>query len=425
MGRSDALVSDRAWAGLAWAACAGSITLFVVGVVVPAATNPYTNGFAGLYVQSKIVIEHPRDLARLNDDAWFQRQVDQSMGRHIEETGRGQPPTTGLIALPVGWLSPARARLVWTVISVFLWIAGLKVFADALSLRPFRGIPPVLWLTAATTLYRPIAENLARGQGYTLMFLLLCVAMRSAMRSPRSAVVGVPLGLMLILKSAGLWFCPLLAVGRRWRIIASAVATVMLVALFLTALAGAEAWRVYFSNALVDMYREPSKHVTAYQTLQSLFGHLFVYERLWNPWVVADAPALAAVLDFAVIGGVFVVSVRRQRIDSDRIGERALTIGMFIAPIVAVAPIGEGYHYVMVLPAVLIAWWWAFKARTTRRDWLILVLCTALICVPQRIYGSTLLRSGWTAVLAYPRVYGSLILWAVLARVLGPRRRDP
>src|SRR4029079_6534975 len=124
-----------------------------------------------------------------------------------------------------------------------------------------------------------------------------------------------------------------------------------------------------------------------------------------------------------LIGGVFVISVMRQRIDSGRLDERALSIGMFIAPLVAVSPIADVYHDVMILPAILIAWWWALRGSAARRDWVVLALCTGLVCVPQRFYGSAQLRNGWAALLAYPRVYGSLILWGFLARALDRSRR--
>jgi hypothetical protein len=55
--------------------------------------------------------------------------------------------------------------------------------------------------------------------------------------------------------------------------------------------------------------------------------------------------------------------------------------------------------------------------------------CTTLICVPQAFYGAPYLREGFAALLAYPRLYGSLALWAVLAHALrtsdeADRRQD-
>jgi hypothetical protein len=63
---------------VAWAACSLAIAIFVVRVVVPAAANPYTNGFATCYVESRILFEDPRQLRRIYEDDWFQQQVDRT-----------------------------------------------------------------------------------------------------------------------------------------------------------------------------------------------------------------------------------------------------------------------------------------------------------------------------------------------------------
>jgi hypothetical protein len=177
-------------------------------------------------------------------------------------------------------------------------------------------------------------------------------------------------------------------------------------------------WPQYLGRALRWLAVAPSNHVTAYQTVQSLAGHLFVYEATWNPTPVTHLPALAGIVSVLVIASLFGLSLRRQRLGSEDLTARALTVGMFIAPLPAVAPIGEGHHYILVFPAVLIGFWWAFRAPATTRDRLLVVACAALICVPQRFYGAKVLQHGWNALLAYPRVYGALALWGVLARAL-------
>ena len=121
------------------------------------------------------------------------------------------------------------------------------------------------------------------------------------------------------------------------------------------------------------------------------------------------------------MGIVFVISARRQRLDSERLEERALTLGMFVAPLVAMAPIGEGYHYTMIFPAVLIGWWWLLRTEAPKRNWLLMAMCTALICAPQLYYSSSHLQAGWLALLAYPRVYGALMLWGFLAHAMVAR----
>jgi len=413
-------VSTSRRRAVAWAACACLLGLYAWVVVRPAAANPYTNGFATLYTESRILIESPGDLRRLYEDDWFQQQIDRCLGRHVQDIAQGQPPTMSLMLAPIAWLGPARARLVWIVLSTLFCVAGLAVLADGLRIRSLYGVPAFVWLTAAATPYKPIADTLKRGQGYALMFLLLCLAVRSMLQPTRRRawVGGVCLGLMFALKSAGLWMYPLVAAAKRWRVLSGAVAALAAAVLAGAALAGWQIWPLYAVRALRWVATDPSNHVTAYQTVPSLAGHLFVFHPVWNPAPVGHWPALATGLPLLVMGIVFGISVRRQRLRSEWLDERALTLGMFVAPLVAMAPIGEGYHYVMILPAVLIGWWWVLRTGASRRMWLLMAVCTVLICAPQRYYSSEHLRAGWMALLAYPRAYGSLMLWGLLAHAL-------
>jgi hypothetical protein len=299
-------------------------------------------------------------------------------------------------------------------------VAGLAVLANGLGIRSLYGVPAFVWLTAAATPYKPMADTLKRGQGYALMFLLLCLAVRAMLRPTRRRAWtgGVCLGLMLALKSAGLWLYPVLAAAKQWRILSGAAAALAAAVLAGAALAGWELWPIYVDRALHWIATEPSNHVTAYQTVPSLAGHLFVFHPVWNPTPVRHLPVLAAAIPLLVMGCVFGISAWRQRLGSERLDERALTLGMFVAPMVAMAPIGEGYHYVMIFPAVLIGWWWALRTDASKRSWLLMAACTALICAPQRYYSSQHLRAGWAALLAYPRAYGALMLWGMLAHAL-------
>jgi hypothetical protein len=407
-----------------WAACSIAIGIFVVHVVIPAARNPATVGFTTCYAESRIVLESPRDLGRIYDDAWFQARIDGFLGQHVPEIAHAQPPTMSLIMLPVAWLPPAQARIAWIWMSLLFWVVGLAALADALHLPSVLGVPSAVWLTAASTAFRPIVENLRRGQGYALLFCLIALAVHSLLRTSRRRwwQAGASLGLALVLKSAGVWIYPLLAVARQWRILAGAAIAALVVVIASSTFMGWRIWPIYLADGFRFLALEPSNHVAAYQTLRSLTGHLFIYDGTWNAAPVAHLPALAKALNVLILGTAFVISARLERLDAEGLEERALTIALFDALIVPAAPIGEGYHYVLIFPAVVIAWWWAVRARADLRSRLALAACTALLLVPQAIYGSPRLSGGWTALLAYPLLCGAFGLWVWLGLAL---RRCP
>jgi hypothetical protein len=403
----------------AWCASLGLLILFAAHEVIPAAKRPNTVGFATLYTESRILIHTPHELYRVYDDAWFQPQVDRSLGAHVQEIAHGQPPTMSLILAPLAWASPRGARVAWIAISVSLWIAGIWTLAIGLGLPRLQGIPPVVWLSAMGTAYRPIAENLRRGQGYALMFFLLSMAIAILVRMERRrwSGVGVLLASMFFLKSAGLWILLVMAVARRWRVVGGAALAGLATILVCSPLMGWGIWLIYGRDAVMWM-AQPSNYLTAYQTIRSLTGHLLIFDSVWNPRPVANLPALAQVLSIGLGAGALAVTAAFHRFDSDLQGDRALTVGMCVSLMVTAVPVAEGYHYVLVFPAVVIAWWWAVTSDAPPQARWLLAGCTGLLCIPQRYYGSVYIRDGWAALLAYPLVYGAVGLWAFFVHAL-------
>jgi hypothetical protein len=414
--------------GAIWVLCALAWGAFLARVVVPAARNPNTDGFAAYYTEARVLLEDHRDLPRVYDDAWFQQRIDRFFGAHVLDLIHAQPPAMSLILAPLAWLPPAPARALWIAASVLLWLAGLALLIDGLRLGAsgVGRIPPLVPLSAIATIYTPLADNLRRGQSYTLLFFLLAAALRALLRPPqrRPWLGGVPLGLMLWLKSAGAWLWPLLAVARRKRALLAAAATVVAGAVLASPLTGWAVWRIFVLD-----YRwlraQRTFSVTAYQTVTSLTRHLCVLDSVWNPAPVVDLPRLASALSLLITAAIFVESARVGRLGSAAVEDRALTLGLFVAPMAALSPLAEGYHYVLTFPAIVIAGWWFLRAPAAAPRLWSLLACVALICVPQAVYGSPRLGRGWLALLAYPRVYGALGLWAWLRRALRRRADEP
>jgi hypothetical protein len=300
-----------------------------------------------------------------------------------------------------------------------LWIAGIWILSIGLGLPRVQGIAPVVWLSAAGTAYRPIAENLRRGQGYALMFFFLSLVIAVLLRMDRRrwSIVGVLLASMFLLKSAGLWLLLVMAVARQWRVLGAAAITGLAVILVCSPFLGWEIWLIYGRDVVAWM-AHPSNYVTAYQTIRGLTGHLLIFDSVWNPRPVANLPALARVLAIGLGAGALAVTAVFQRLDSDLRADRALTVGMCVSLMVAAAPVAEGYHYVLVFPSVVIAWWWAASSNVSFPTLSLLAGCTGLLCVPQRYYGSVHIRDGWAALLAYPLLYGATGLWAFFVHAL-------
>jgi hypothetical protein len=333
-----------------------------------------------------------------------------------------------LIVLPLLPLAPVPARLVWSVVSMLMLLGGLMVLARSLDLSVLWGV----WAAPFCLLYVPIRENLSLGQAYLLLFLALCVLFwaivmpRQAERHGHvaQAVGGVALGLVLIVKTALVWLWPLLFLARRWWLLFSAVATAAAVALLTLPWIGLETWRVY-ATLLPTLAIAPLRYVTAYQTVTSLLGHLLVYDAQWNPTPVADWPLAARGLTLAVQLATLGGTAALAQLNSPRHDVRALSLAFAAALCIANAPLGEGYHYIAVLPSLLVAGWYAWRARLGWRAWAVLLAAAALLGADLP-YKSPQLMAGWLALLAYPRVYGAYLLWGWLGWACrGARNREP
>jgi alpha-1,2-mannosyltransferase len=406
---------SRALTGLALAALA----LYVALAALPAGRSGALT-FAAYYTAAYVLVDTPEEMSRVYDNVWFAAQVSRAGFAGIHEVFEVQPPTMSLLALPLVWLPPLPARLVWTLFGLVWLLAGLALLARALG-QPVRW---GLWALPIGLIYSPTRENIRAGQAYLLLFFLLCLAFWALVRSDAgwwsAAIAGVALGLMLILKTAGAWLWPLLLLAGRWRALVCAGALAASLALASLPWIGMAGWSAYIGR-LPELATAPRRFVTAYQTTTSLVGHLLIYDAQWNPAPVADLPPLAAALTLAALLLTLALSNHWGRLGDARREVRALTLALFTSLIVTSAPFGEGYHYVLALPALLTAAWWAWRGGGQEsRPWMLwgaLALAALLLAAPLP-YEAPALKAGWLALLAYPQVYGAYLLWLVLALML-------
>jgi hypothetical protein len=402
--------------------CFALLLAYVWAVVIPAARNPETNGFASYYTASSVLLQRPGDVPRVYDNAWFQSRIDERF-RHVKDIFNVQPPTMTLLMAPLAWLPPTVARVAWIAVAVAFWMSGSVVLYSALSEHAL-GIRSVLVLLASTAAFVPLGDNLRQGQAYALLFFLLAGHFRLLLRrgTRTSWFAGIPLGCMLMLKLAGAWLWPLLLLSRQWRTVAAAALTCLTIALLCSPFLGWSAWQPFFRD-LPQLASDPTRYVVAYQTVTSLLGHLFAYDPTWSPHPIANYPLLARLSTMLLTIVSVVQSLRFERLRSDCLLERALSLAMFGALVVCLSPVAESYHYLLVLPTVIITWWRALSLRPGITSWAVVVSGTLLLVVPQNMYGSPAIRDGWLALFAYPRVYGAFVLWGWLGRALSGLRQ--
>ena len=386
-----------------------ALLILLVYTVVALRPLAHTNGFAGYYTIGHIAVYTPEQLARAYDETWYGQQVAALTAPGVHEVFKNQPPPGSLLLAPLVWLPYLTARLIWLLLSLGFLVASLMLLARAVQ-WPLR---VGLWIAPLCLWYRPIHDNLRLGQVYLWLLLWLCLAVWALVRPRRSdALAGAMLGLLLIFKTALIWLWPLLWLTRRPRVLLWGAATAIAVALLTLPYFGLDPWRVYLRQMPL-LFTMPDRYTTGYQTITSLFGHLLVYAPPFSPAPVANLPGLAMGLTLTVQLATFILTARAaRRLGADHAG-RVLSLALLLTLAIANAPLGEGYHYTLILPSLLLAAWWAWSARLPWPQWALLAFAALLLSLPWP-YQSPQLSAGWRALLAYPRVYGAYALWGWL-----------
>jgi glycosyl transferase family 87 len=116
------------------------------------------------------------------------------------------PATLPLFALLARMPMATFAR-VWTVLSVFGFLAGIALLCWQLELPPYQ----LLWLFAMT----PTLNTISAGQIYALLFLLAAAACVLG-RSARFRLAGIALGLLIAIKPTMAFFLPFLLLAGYW-----------------------------------------------------------------------------------------------------------------------------------------------------------------------------------------------------------------
>lgn len=427
---------------------------FVVRDLAPALQAPHWPN-PGYWIAGRLALEGHADRIYA-DRATIAREAAR-LGT-VPDIFEANMPLTVLAFLPIAGLSETAARSIWDLGMVACYILACAMLLRALALPAVAALG--VW--ALVPLFHPWRENISRGQTYPLLLALLTFGWLGGLgglgaleKSPTSSeritggtradlLAGAAFGLLAIVKLyyGALLILPALFVRRRL-MLASAGALFALATLATLGLWGADPWMRAIRFAVTWRDR-PETAVTAYQTLNSWLRHLLRYDATWNRGPIANLPGLVAWLWWVAAGALFAGTILvLWRVRNDRPRTRAQ---MLLAPSIAVplalviAPIAEDYHFVLALFPLLIAAAVLWELRETRLQseadtagvsrWTAgLIACGAAWLVAALLLGGPWRFNvpnveGWSALLYYPRLYGALVLWAVLAGLLVIVRRQ-
>jgi glycosyl transferase family 87 len=415
--RPTRLLVQLRW--LAWGCVAFALIFFCWRTVIPA-TRFNTYAFSVYYTSARLTLQGQGG-AHFCDPWFFDQQYQLGLRADVFCPF---PPTMALLMLPVAWMPPIVARVAWIVLDVAMVVAIVAIawrligrVTPAVTARTESGIPAVAYLApalAVVALYQPLHADLQANQVYTLIALLYALWLYGH-ATRRDWLCGAAMAGLALAKLSGwpLWVFAL--VSRRWRVLAWAIGLGLSVMLATLPLLGADFWELYLLRQLATVPNNPVNGSPAFQTITSLLRQCFVYDANWSSAPLVDAPWLATALWWLLAALLLWATLRRAAADWTLFSGMALC-----CLIVPLQPAGEQYHYTLLLTVVLIllgGWMYGRIAIDSYRAPIVACLSLAglLFVAPSYFLRPPWLTGGWPlAPLAYPRLYGALLLWGAL-----------
>lgn len=384
----------------------GYFSFFVIGKA-----SVESHGFATYYTASRLLADG-EDVAQFYDDDWFSSKVKNYVP-DVYEIYHVNPPTTSIMLLPLAFWDYTNARIIWTIINSLIFIL---TFAYLINKFDFRGKwMPILIIVFF--LFQPLLANFAFAQVYVLILGAIIIAWY-AFVNKKDFLLGLVLGLIIVLKTAGIILLVLLVIKKRWRSLIWAGVTLGVCILITLPWIGYDSW-VSFVHRLSEHSANPNLSVTAYQTVHSFFTHFTSYDQTWNPEPIIDSPFIGKLLSVTLnLTILFLISFLAYRYKNIN-----LTFGMFIIGGILISPASLDYHYVLLLLPLVVFINWLTHNRS--KPFAVLLIVFYLLIAVYLPYTSEKVTGGLWVIFAYPKLYGAVgLLGLFVAAIIRSNSSD-
>jgi hypothetical protein len=391
---------------------AGLAALVLVRGVLPA-FSAIRSDFPNYFTAAKIVADGG-DTARLYDEAWFQEQMRRyAAGGSFTGKFSPFPPASALLLLPLTGLGALDALRVLTALSVAALAASVVLLARIIDWGPV--VTGILVLLSGFAL----VNCLRNGQPYIIMSLSFIAGYHHRAKG-RPWLAGVCFGLFLPIKYFSVVFLAYFACRKEWRLVLGGAAAALCIGLAGIAVLGwsihEEFFRTVLGNHLVGKLGMQDPFSAGFQSFDSLFRRLFLYDPVSNPQPLLASRTLqilaTAGVKASILGAAIVILSRLNR----NWPEVAVAPSLGIIGVLALllAPATASYHFVLLwLPlGLLVAY--LVKERACALAAALVLMYAAIGFFPYRLTEHFEGR-GALCVLAYPRLW---LLTGILAASL-------
>jgi hypothetical protein len=328
---------------------AGLGLFLLIRGVVPAMESVDTD-FPNYYTSARLLVDGG-DMSRLYDDSWFQIQI-YKYGMNQLGKFAPFPPITVFIMTPLVLLSPDNALRVWTLFNVFLLLLAIYL-VSRITNRSW------LWASILVLLSgHALANNFRFGQFYLLLTVLVICGYRYWIQGEQ-VKSGMLLGIGAAVKYFPILFFLEFIRRREWKIVLAGALTITLLTTAGIVVLGPALHEQFLHQVLGHHLAGniQNTYSPAFQSWNSLFRNLFVFDPLRNPKPLVDS-STAYLLSLCCVYGLVIISLvvallqlkHRTAISSQNIQFSLLGIaGLLLLPASAT------YHFLLLaLPVALL-----------------------------------------------------------------------
>ena len=387
-----------------------ALTFFLAVRGLVPAMSKIDSDFPGYFTSAKIVAEGG-DVGRLYDNAWFQDQMRRyQVGKPSEGKFAPFPPPTALLLVPLAQLKPLNALRVVTGVSVLCLVCAIVLLARILS-----------WSLIDSAVFILLSGNavigaLRLGQPYILVSLS-CVLGYYAYVKGRPVLAGVCFGLFSPIKYFPVVIIAYFAFRREWKVVLGGATAILAVALISIGVLG---WKVHedflsfvLGNHLVAKLSMQDPFTASFQSFDTLFRRLFVFDATLNPQPWIALPGLQVIGVIIAKASIFLAGIATLvKLARDAVGiATAPSVGLLGVLTLLLAPATATYHFALLwLPVGLLVDYF-FRQRTPMRAYFILGIYALIGFFPYK-FTIPFEGLGGLTVLAYPRLFLLLTMFA-------------
>lgn len=363
-----------------------------------------THGFASYYTSARMLTDDS-DMSRAYDTTYyFSKMQGYGFGRVKDPSNL---PTGSFMLLPLAGFEPVTAKIIWNILGIIFLFASIYILFKAFDI-PLYSIPGLL-LILVTLLFYPFYYNTAFGQAYSLLLLLASISVYG-LKKDSKWLTAFPVALIIILKGYGFYPLAALLLMRRTKefFYASGIAAVII--LLTLPLFGISAWQMYYDKFYSVVAYGVHSSNAAYQTIGSLLGHLFSYESVNNPNALMNIPKIY-VYYFTQISGLAVLFLYFKKLNNEK--SLLFYVSSFSLNVIF-SPAAEDYHSLFYLPLIFLTGSNLLKNVNIRSPYIYLYAASVLLLMLPLPFRQLQDSSFPLYVMAYPRLYGALILTVII-----------